>query len=446
MDTDENSDWYHVTALSNFVRGYDKYQRRYSKDAIAESTFPDQFFLLKKDELDIGIAKASRLIDKLGLKGDCPIILKTRVPHDQLRNDHDSGVAQYISRNYIDLDSVYFIDPQSDQTNPALVQARIEDAVAKSFEVINPTLLNWNELRPRTISVLPIAMACQASCKFCFSKASVSSEFERFISDWDNVSAILKKAHQAGAQRAVITGGGEPTLLKDEQLVRLVGKCATHFNKVVLISNAHLLGKMDEKKRRQALLNLDHAGLSNLAISRHHYDRHQNAEIMGLDTLTENVTQTLRSLRNEFNNINTRFICVLQKEGIASVADIEKYLSWSAEQGVTQVNFKELYVSTSNESAYSDMAANDYSAVHQVPLSIVHDFAAEHAWEKVAELPWGAPIYKGVWEGVEMQIAAYTEPSVYWERTNGVARSWNLMSDGTTLASLEDPTSQIAAP
>lgn len=83
-------------------------------------------------------------------------------------------------------------------------------------------------------------------------------------------------------------------------------------------------------------------------------------------------------------------------------------------------------------------------AKHQVPLSIVYDFAEKHSWEKIAELPWGAPIFKGQWNGQEMQIAAYTEPSVYWERVNGVARSWNIMSDGAVLASLEDPRSKVA--
>ena len=436
-------EWYHVTTLSNFVRGYDKYKGRYSKTDISQSTFPDQFFLLKKDELSIGVSKAKRLIKKIGLDGDRLIALKTHVVEDQMLRDHESGVAQYIPQNYIELDSVYFVESEENNKTPRLVPVRIEDVVARSFEVIDNTLIPWDQLSPRTVSVLPIAMACQASCKFCFSKASASSDFEGRISDWDKITSVLKSAKDAGAERAVISGGGEPTLLKRDQLVRLVGECASQFNKVVLITNGHLFGKMPKEKRLEALSGLDQAGLSVLAISRHHHDVKQNAQIMGLDTKTEEVINTLRAHKDSFKNLSPRFICVLQDEGIANVEDIENYLSWSAGQGVTQINFKELYVSTSNESAFSDLAANDYSAKHQVPLKIVHDFALKHAWEKVAQLPWGAPIYKGEWDGKVMQIAAYTEPSVYWERTNGVARSWNLMSDGTTLASLEDPLSKV---
>jgi len=42
-----------------------------------------------------------------------------------------------------------------------------------------------------------------------------------------------------------------------------------------------------------------------------------------------------------------------------------------------------------------------------------------------------------------VQVAAYTEPSVGWERAHGLVRSWNLMADGTCLASLEDPASAL---
>lgn len=437
--------WYHVTTLSNFVRGYDKYARRYSKTSIPQSTFPEQFFLLRKEELPIGINKAEKLLRRLSLEGDRLIALQTRVPESELRNDHDSGIAQYVPRNYIDLDAVCYIENAYNPDGPILTPMQTEDVVADSFRTIHTELKDWDKLVPRSVSVLPVAMACQAKCKFCFSKASASLGFERFISDWGRVHQILQKAKDAGAERAVITGGGEPTLLKDTELTKLIGACADEFNKVVLITNGHTAARLPIEQRISRIKEWHDAGLSVLAISRHHHDRTINTEIMGLDTLTENITGTIAAHKDELKNMTPRFVCVLQKDGIATIEDIEDYLSWSAEQGVTQVNFKELYVSTSGESAYADRAANDYSARQQIPLRIVYDFAAKHGWEKTAELPWGAPIYQGNWHGRPMQIAAYTEPSVYWERTNGTARSWNLMSDGTMLASLEDPKSRILA-
>ncbi|MGR5130705.1 hypothetical protein, partial [Photobacterium swingsii] len=57
--------------------------------------------------------------------------------------------------------------------------------------------------------------------------------------------------------------------------------------------------------------------------------------------------------------------------------------------------------------------------------------------------PWGAPVFAGEWAGRPMRIAAYTEPSLYWERTHGIARSWNVMADGRCYASLEDRASEL---
>jgi len=438
--------WYHITTLSNFSRGYDKYTKRYSKAAIPESSFPNQFFVLKKEELSIGIQKTLKLIKKIGLTGDRLIALATQIPINNLRSDHSSGVAQYIPQNYIDLESAYFVDHNGNFEDINLTSARIEDITALSFKIIDQTLLPWSKLTPRTISILPIALACQASCKFCFSKASVSSDFQGRISNWNRISSVLQIAKNAGAERAVITGGGEPTLLKDNQLVDLIQQCSSHLEKVILITNAYILAKQNTEKRLETMLSWDHAGLSILAISRHHHDAVINTAIMGIDTQTEKLTKTFSNHTSSFSNISLRFVCVLQKGGIANVEDIENYLSWSAQQGVRQINFKELYVSTGLESEYSDLASNEYSAAHQVSLNIVHDFIEKHAWKKVASLPWGAPIFSGKWDGKTMQIAAYTEPSVYWERINGIARSWNLMSDGTVLASLEDQTSQIIKP
>lgn len=442
-DITNSARFYHVTTLSNFARGYDKYTKRYGKAAIPESTFPDQFFILKADELDIGLTKASRLLERLQLAGDRLIVLETRADERDIRHDHLSGVGQYLPQNYIELEAVHYLETDGAGQQKLIDAGPVENVTAASFAVLHPTLPRWDALTPRTVSVLPIAMACQASCRFCFSKASVSTGFERSISDWDRISDVMRAAKQAGAERAVITGGGEPTLLKPQQMQKLIGLCRSHFDKVVLITNAHLLGNMGDEQRAETIMDWDRAGLSVLSISRHHHDGVVNESIMGLDTKTENVLHTLTARKGELAHIRPRFICVLQKGGIATPDDVGNYLSWAAAQGVREVNFKELYVSTGLESAYADFGANAFSAANQIPLRVVHDFCARAGFQKTGALPWGAPVYRGQWQNAPMQIAAYTEPSVYWERTHGLVRSWNIMSDGTTLASLEDRDSEV---
>jgi len=69
------------------------------------------------------------------------------------------------------------------------------------------------------------------------------------------------------------------------------------------------------------------------------------------------------------------------------------------------------------------------------------EFLEYHGGVTIDCLPWGSLIYNINWKGHHMKIAAYTEPSVYWERTNDICRSWNLMADGRCFISLEDSAS-----
>jgi molybdenum cofactor biosynthesis enzyme MoaA len=431
-------DCYHVTVLSNFIRGYDKYSRQYSKANIPESSYPEQFFLLARDELSVGIERARALLAKTGLPADRLLVLHTRVPAQELQPNLRTGKGRFVARAGIELDSVHLLD-DAQQLQPISV----EEAGARSLACFAPRRRRYDELRPRTVSLLPIARGCQARCAFCFSAASVSSETRGRALDWSRIEAALARGRQRGAERAVITGGGEPGLLSDEQLVRLVAAARRHFDKVVLISNGHSWANRSEDERLAALERLADAGLAVLSLSRHHHDRRRNAQIMGLDIATEEVARTWTRQRARLGRLALRWICVLQKGGIEDRRSLADYLAWAAASGVGEVCFKELYVSTTSESEYHAAAANTWSREHQVPLRLVLDAARDGGWERVAQLPWGAPIFAAALDGAALSVAAYTEPSVYWELHHGLCRSWNLMADGRCLASLEDRHSEV---
>lgn len=138
-----------------------------------------------------------------------------------------------------------------------------------------------------------------------------------------------------------------------------------------------------------------------------------------------------------------RWVCVLQRGGVDSQTSLSAYLDFVAESGVPEICFKELYVSTSAESLYHDAASNKWALENQVPLSLVISFCESNGFSKISELPWGAPVFEGLWRGKSIRIAAYTEPSVFWERSHGLCRSWNVMADKSVLASLEDKTSNV---
>jgi len=430
---------YYVTVLSNFVRGYDKYARVYDKSKIPESTYPGKFFLLSRDEIDIGVRKASTLLRRTGLSGDRLIALETQVDANQLRPNLLNGRGRYVECGWIKVAAVYFVDEHG-----SLVNRRVEELCALSLRLHFRGRTTFEQLRPRSLSILPVARACQADCPFCFSKASVSAEIGPETIDWSRVAGVLKQARLRGAGRVVITGGGEPSMLADSDLERLIGESAAVFSKVVLITNGYKWGRMTEEARATALERLDLAGLSVMAISRHHFDSERNSAIMRLATRSERVANTWSRMGSGLSRLKLRWICVLQRGGIEDRGSLERYLDWAVETGVREVCFKELYVSSSVESEYYDRSANDWSAENQISLNLVLDLARDARWELVGKLVWGAPIFDGCWKGKHLRVAAYTEPSPFWELTHGICRSWNLMADGRCLASLEDSGSEVS--
>ena len=427
---------YHVTVLSNFARAYDKYSRCYSKAKLEKSTFPDRFFLLDREEIEVGVTKASKLLDKLKLHGNRLLVLEARVDPADLHPNQRTGLGKFVRRPWIKLSGVYGIDEDG-----GLRAERIEEVAAQSLALNMVDTRSFEELRPRSISILPIARGCQAACPFCFSRASISVDQGSGSPNWRRVESVLEAAAERGAIRAVITGGGEPSLLPSDDLHRLIGLCADRFDKVVLISNGYTWAKLEERDRLDSLGALQAAGLTVLSVSRHHHLNAQNAELMGLDTQSERLAATWSRYREKFPRMSLRWVCVLQRNGIASFSDVEAYLRWAVSTGVPEVCFKELYVSSSVESVYHSNESNDWSHRHQVPLDVVLQHAERRGWARASELPWGSPIFLCG----PLSVAAYTEPSLLWELSSGVCRSWNLMADGRCFASLESRYSEVCS-
>jgi pyruvate-formate lyase-activating enzyme len=424
---------FHATLLSNFARGFDKYARAYSKASIPESTYPREFYVLRRADLAIGATKARALLDRLALPGDALIALRTLLPASQLAPNARNGAGMVWPSPAIPLDAVHELS--LDGALGAVISA--EDAMARSLRIHEAAFAPYDALRPRSVSVLPIARGCQAACRFCFSEASVSADQRHARPDASSVDRWLAAAASRGAERAVITGGGEPTLLPWPELLTLVRSCRARFPKVVLITNGIALVQGAADRLRE----LHAAGLSVLAISRHHADEGKNARIMNLANHTPVIAAARAAA--ELAGLRLRLVCVLQRGAVDSVAPIDDYVRWAAAIGADEVCFKELYVSTSYESVYHARAANAWSASHQVPLAHVVEWASGAGFAEAERLPWGAPVFRGEIAGRTIRVAAYTEPSLYWERASGIARSWNVMADGVCFASLEDRHSAI---
>jgi len=314
-----------------------------------------------------------------------------------------------------------------------------EELTAASMALDREGWKEWGACIPRSFSVLPIREACQAACPFCFSHASISSEplgvsgaktvhWEEGLVYWS------QRARSAGATRAVLTGGGEPLLLPRRVLEQTLRTLQPSFSSILLITNG-LHPRATEAEFWHALESM---GLTTVALSRHGLDDCGDARLMGLDCVpTAPVMAALRK-----TSIRLRKITVLQKNGVRSSDDVLAAIRRAAEQGFTDVCFKELYVAALSESLFASAESNRYSKENQVSLSVVLEAMEAVGAPLISRLPWGAPVFD--YEGV--RVAAYTEPSIAWERSSGLVRSWNYMADGQCFASLETMESRLQSP
>jgi hypothetical protein len=73
----------------------------YTKARIPESTHPDRFFLLRRSEIAIGIQKAARLLEKLGVPGNRLIVLETELDASLLHANTANGRGRFVYSNHI---------------------------------------------------------------------------------------------------------------------------------------------------------------------------------------------------------------------------------------------------------------------------------------------------------------------------------------------------------
>ena len=178
---------FHVTVMSNFARAYDKYARTFSKAPIPESKYPDQFFLLRREELAIGVAKTQVLLKRTRVPGDRMLAIETRARPEELIANARTGLGRFVERNWVEVNSVHSV-----LADGSLSAIRIEEAWPESLRLLTPTMKPFSELRPRSVSLLPIAIGCQAACPFCYSKASASANQLNKVPDLSRIKGLLR--------------------------------------------------------------------------------------------------------------------------------------------------------------------------------------------------------------------------------------------------------------
>jgi cyclic pyranopterin phosphate synthase len=206
--------------------------------------------------------------------------------------------------------------------------------ISPAEEVIpTPADPAWGECRFLTCSVLPVRVACNLTCPFCFSKSSVSN-LRHDPLRWDPgaVEAYYRFARDRGATRLVVTGGGEP-LLRPGLVVDLVATGRRVFGEVALFTNASRLTPALARR-------LADAGLSYLCYSRHAADDAENRALMG--AAAPDLAEVVRAAAA--GPLNIRATCVMTRGHVGDRAGVRRYIEALRPFGVAEFTFKHTYV------------------------------------------------------------------------------------------------------
>ena len=273
----------------------------------------------------------------------------------------------------------------------------------------------WQDCRFLTCSVLPVRVACNLTCRFCFSKSSISA-LDRERVQWADldVESYYAFAQKRGATRLVITGGGEP-LLRPDDTIKLIERGRGYFAEIACFTNGAFLTPALARR-------LKDAGLSYLCYSRHHDNDAECRRLMG------NSAPALEEFFANAAGLKIRATCVMAKGFIESAGDVERYMAALSRFGVTEFTFKHTYVAY-EQSLFAAAPENRWAREHQVQLDPFADQGTP-----IARLPWG-PVIRRIGP---FQVCFYFEPHPAWEKEHQLCRSVNLLSDGSVYASLED--------
>ncbi len=273
----------------------------------------------------------------------------------------------------------------------------------------------WSACRFLTCSVLPVRRACNLDCPFCFSKSSISALGSE-AGDWHviDLGRYFEFSARRGAQRLVITGGGEPLLLP-EVVLRIIREGRRWFDEIACFTNGTYL-------TRELSRELDAAGLSYLCWSRHHDDDDRCRQLMGTGA------PCLDEFFATADGLRIRATCVMTRGAVESLDDAERYMRTMHACGVREFTFKHTYVAY-RQSVFGESRQNHWAMDHRIALDPFGNRGSV-----VGSLPWG-PLIRLL---DDKKVCFYYEPDPVWEKENQLCRSINLLSDGSVYASLED--------
>jgi len=178
-----------------------------------------------------------------------------------------------------------------------------------------------------TIALYVKFKGCNASCNFC--------EYKNNASDFDfkKYKEILLHLKENIWVNKINLTGGEPTL--NQPLFKKVLKLTREIfpeTYLILNTNGYNLLKLSKNKNIYPLI-------SNISLSRHHYENEKNNEIFRCNTIN---SKDIDNLNNISKTWQFHVTCNLIKGYIDNKEEVYKYLDWVASINVASCSFVSL--------------------------------------------------------------------------------------------------------
>ncbi|MBQ9280113.1 MAG: hypothetical protein IJ215_03605 [Clostridia bacterium] len=297
--------------------------------------------------------------------------------------------------------------------------------------------------------------SCSANCMFCSEKLArkANSDFINkelceesknfYIQQLNKVFAFLK-----GKNVFLSISGKEPTeslyhlqLLRDE-----TNKYITSGGNIVeKVMYSNLSGFT---KKFNELIEFCHdIKLTRIECSRHHFDEKINQEIVRFkpnEIIKENRVFSDLVQKITKNDIPVKVVCVMQKCGISNVEEIEEYIEFMSDYGISQIVFRELSMF---ENSIVNSKTVEYINKNRIELKEILDIISASTKFTIKEIKEGYYYYSFCYKyvGNKKVIDVVFEMSDYEEMIkhhnsnelnkiilypNGnISKDWNIMKE-----------------
>lgn len=258
-------------------------------------------------------------------------------------------------------------------------------------------MLERQEQKIATLSIVAGTPECNARCPFCVSKMTPIHGMEARGTDieWSRFDKAFTYAKDGQAESAMITGKGEPTLFHKQITQYLSRICdneersSFHFQSKELQTNG-IRFEQKPKVFDPLLSEWKKLGLNTIAVSVVHYEAEENRKIY-VPYLSNYINLSSLVDRLSGFGFRTRLACIMVDGLIDSPEKVREMIDFARQNKVEELTLRPVNkpeTSRSNE-VYTWTAAHQ---LHPDNLTAINEFLSSNG-SVVKRLPWGGAVY-----------------------------------------------------